>query len=78
MTDFLIEGLKIIGHLGSREMKVEEIDAQWADFCKMVAKNIHHPDFVEVVNRAAFKSKSKTTIEMVGYIRAFILTGTKP
>ncbi len=76
MTDFLIEGLKIISHLGSREMKVEEVEAQWADFGRMVAKNIHHPEFVEVLNRAGMKST--TTIEMVGYIRAFILTGTKP
>jgi len=76
VTDFLIEGLKIIAHLGPREMRAEEIDAMWADFGKMVSKNIHHPDFVEVLTRAGLKSK--TTIEMVGYIRAFILTGSKP
>lgn len=78
MTDFLIEGLKVIGHLGPREMRAEVNDAMWADFGKMVSKNIHHPEFVEVLNRAAMKSKTGTTIEMAGYIRAFILTGTKP
>ncbi len=51
-------------------------DAMWADFGKMVEKNIHSPEFVAVLNRAGLKSK--TTAEFVGYIRAFLLTGAKP
>lgn len=51
-------------------------DAQWADFGRTVSKNIYNPDFLEVLTRASLKSKS--TPEMLGYIRAFILTGAKP
>lgn len=76
MTDFIIEGLKIIAHLAPRELKAEVNDAQWSDFGRRVHNRIVGPDLLEVMTRAGLKSK--TTIEMAGYIRAYILTGTKP
>jgi hypothetical protein len=57
-------------------LKAEETEAAWADFGRAVSKNIHNPDFVTVLANAGLKSKS--TREMLGYIRAFILTGAKP
>lgn len=57
-------------------LKAEETEAAWADFGRMVSANIFNPDFVEVLTRAGLRSKS--THEMLGYIRAFILTGVKP
>lgn len=57
-------------------LKAEEKEAAWADFGRMVSKNIHNPDFLEVLTHAGLKSKS--TREMLAYIRAFILTGVKP
>lgn len=70
--------LVAIGHIEmpDRVLKAEVHDANWADFGKMVAANIFNPDFLEVLTRAGLKSKS--TAEMLGYIRAFILTGAKP
>lgn len=58
------------------QLKAEEAQAAWADFGRMVSRNIFDPEFIEVLTRAGLKSK--TTIEMLGYIRAFILTGAKP
>lgn len=56
---------------------VDEVrDAQWADFGRLVYSRLVSPDMPEVLTRAGLKSKS--TVEMVGYIRAFILTGAKP
>lgn len=60
----------------NRALKAEVHDANWADFGRTVATNIYNPDFLEVLTRAGLKSKS--TAEMLGYIRAFILTGVKP
>lgn len=57
-------------------LKQELTDVQWADFGRMVSVNIFDPDFLDVLTRAGLKSKS--TAEMLGYIRAFILTGVKP
>lgn len=59
------------------KLKAEEIQAGWADFGRMVADNLLHPDLIEVLNRASLKSKGSTRT-MAGYIRAFILTGAKP
>lgn len=58
------------------DLGAEERLAAWSDFGQMVAPRIHSPDLIEVLNRASMKSKS--TREMAGYIRAFILTGAKP
>lgn len=58
------------------ELTREVTDAAWADFGRMVSINIHNPDFLEVLTRAGLRSKN--TREMLGFIRAFILTGVKP
>lgn len=55
----------------------EVTDAQWADYGRMVhSRLMATDDLIITINRAGMRSK--TIIEMVGYIRAFILTGTKP
>lgn len=73
-----VNRLKTIGHMMMHDpvLKAEVRDAQWSDFGRTVSKNIFNPDFLEVLTRAGLKSKS--TSEMLGYIRAFILTGAKP
>jgi hypothetical protein len=58
-------------------LKGEVTDAQWADYGRMVHSRLTNTnDMITALNRASLRSK--TAIEMVGYIRAFILTGTKP
>jgi hypothetical protein len=57
-------------------LRAEVTDAQWADFGRMVSENIYNPDFLSVLTSAGLKSKS--TREMLGYIRTFILTGVRP
>lgn len=76
MSDETIKMLLIRGNFTTPLLKQEEADAAWADFGRMVSKNIHNPDFLDVLTRAGLKSKS--TPEMLAYIRAFILTGAKP
>lgn len=63
-------------HSQHAALRAEEEQAAWADFGRIVSKNIFNPDFLEVLTRAGLKSKS--TAEMLGYIRAFILTGVRP
>lgn len=76
MKDDPITALLITGHVSRAALQREVRDAQWADFGRMVSNNIYNPDFLEVLTRAGLKSKS--TAEMLGYIRAFILTGVRP
>lgn len=76
MTSDIFRCMLAEAHSQHAALRAEVTDAQWADFGRMVSKNIYNPDFLEVLTRASLKSKS--TPEMLGYIRAFILTGAKP
>lgn len=69
--------LMIEAHQTDAVLKREVTDAQWADFGRMVANNIYNGDaFSYALTHAALRSKS--TREMLGYIRAYILTGARP
>lgn len=71
--------LSAIGHMKMHNptLKAEVTDAQWADFGKMVAKNIFNTDdFSYALTHGALKAKD--TRELLGSVRAYILTGTKP
>lgn len=77
MTSPRVQDIIGLALLAPDALLVDETrDAQWADYGRMVHQRLVSPDLPEVVTRAGLKSKS--TIEMVGYIRAFILTGAKP
>lgn len=73
-----VNRLRIFTHMTMHDpiLKAEVRDAEWADFGRMVSVNIHNHDFLEALTRASLKSKN--TREMLGYVRAFILTGVKP
>lgn len=75
-TEPMVRMLDAMSLIPRPAIKEEVRDAEWADFGRMVSANIFNPDFLEVLTRAGLKSKG--TGEMLGYIRAFILTGAKP
>ncbi len=55
----------------------EVMDAQWADNGRLLFDRLSATDdLITVINRAGLRSKSVK--EMVGYIRAYMLTGSKP
>lgn len=58
-------------------LKAEESQAAWSDFGRMVGKNIFNTDdFTYALTHAALKSKD--TKQLLGFVRAFILTGARP
>lgn len=58
-------------------LQEEVSDAQWADFGRTVATNIFNTDeFTYALTHAALKSKD--TKQLLGFVRAFILTGARP
>lgn len=59
------------------ELRREVRDAEWADFGRMVALNIFNGDaFAYALTHGALKAKN--TQELLGYVRAYILTGARP
>jgi hypothetical protein len=55
----------------------ENNDAMWADYGRMVhSRLMATDDLIATLNRAGLRSKSVK--EYVGYIRAFILAGSRP
>lgn len=71
-----IKALEIQVLVTDHNLADEVRDAMWADYGRMVHARITSPDLVQTVSRAGVKCT--TVIEMVGHIRAFILTGAKP
>ena len=78
MTEQTVQRLKDYALLTRHDQDLlrQEQDAAYADFGRMVAKNLFDPAMVSAVCLAGLKAKS--TIELVAMIRAFILTGAKP
>lgn len=77
MTNDIITSLLVDGHGDRPALKQEVSDAQWADFGRIVANNIFNTDdFTYALTHAALKAKD--TKQLLGFVRAFILTGAKP
>lgn len=75
-TADVVRAMLINGHCADPILKREVEDAMWADFGRRVQENVTSENLVKAVNRAGMKSKS--VLEMVRYLRAFIITGTLP
>lgn len=60
-----------------KHIQDEVRDAEWADFGRMVAKNIFNTDdFSYALTHGALKAKD--TKQLLGFVRAYILTGARP
>lgn len=75
-TTDVIHALLANGHRPDATLKREVEDAMWADFGRRAHQNVINENFVKAINRAGMRSKS--VLEMVTILRAFILTGTLP
>lgn len=76
MSNEAIRALLTAGHCVGEDIKREVTDAQWADFGRMVSNRIFHSeDFAYVLTHGALKAKS--THELLGIVRAYLLTGAK-
>lgn len=72
-----IHMLKVFALIPDATLKDEESDAAWADFGRMVAKNIFNTDdFSYALTHGALKAKD--TKQLLGFVRAYILTGARP
>jgi hypothetical protein len=72
-VDMLV-AMAILPEPGLRD---EVTDAMWADYGRMVhSRLMATDDLIATLNRAGLRSKSVK--EYVGYIRTFILTGSRP
>ena len=72
-----IDLLLVQAQLPPPELRAEVNDAQWADFGRMVARNLYDPDALAyAITHASLKSK--TTVELMAHLRTYLLTGVKP
>ena len=75
MTDKILRAL-FQGGPPDPVIQREVHDAMWSDVGQALYPRVMSDNLIEVVTRAGLRSKN--TREMVGYIRAYILTGSKP
>lgn len=77
MTNESVRAMLVNGHCSDPTLKREVIDAQWADFGRMVSVNLFNSDaFAYALTHGALKAKN--TQELLGMVRAFLLTGSRP
>lgn len=77
MTADIFRCMLADAHSQNSALRAEVTDAQWSDFGKMVAKNIFNTDdFSYALTHGALKAKD--TRELLGMVRAYILTGARP